>query len=595
MVRQRLLKWVIFDNMMNQKKIMLAKDLYVPGFLRHIIPMCLLANLLFIPGCASLQSQAVDAPEPKGVTLDEDLLYELLAAEFAGNAGDLETSASFYQQAAARSDDSRIAARATYIAIYGKQYERALDLLGRWRELEPENPDVDRLYAISYLHLQKPDLALPYVQAVLIKGDGSNKENAVAVKQLLDDVDTDVGLALLDGLNKVQSNNPQMLILEARFAAELEQYDRSVALLDRVLEIDSSLIDVHLIKARIYQAQGKREAAKAIFTQVLKDYPENLALRMQYARMLVEDKQYAEAREQYVILQEKEPDNAEIMLNLALLNIETEQLDEAAELLGRLIELDQKPDIAHYYLGRIEQNKEHYKIAIAHYLKVKNGNYVFEARLRIASLFAKLGRVDEAIEQLEVLAEDTENWSERVRAYLAQGEIFRSRQRHQESFEMYSRALMQKPDDINLLYARALVAEKIDRVDVAESDLLKVLSIDPENIDALNALGYTLADKTDRYQEAKEYIQKAAALMPEEPAILDSLGWVNYRLGNLQEALKWLSQAFERLADPEIAAHYGEVLWQSNQKDKARAVWQKGQEAGADHPVLVETLKRFNP
>ena len=311
--------------------------------------------------------------------------------------------------------------------------------------------------------------------------------------------------------------------------------------------------------------------------------------------MLVEDKEYKAAREQYLLLEEHQPDNADVLLSLALLNIEIDQLDEAAESLAHLIEIDKRVDIANYYLGRIAQNKSQYKNAIAQYIKVKNGVYVFEAKLRIASLFARLDRADEAIEQLRTLSDETENWSDRVRAYLAQGEILRQEHRYEEAFNMYSRALSFNKEDINLLYARALTADKVDRIDVAESDLLKVLSMEPENSDALNALGYTLADRTDRYQEARKYIQKAMELVPDDPAIMDSLGWVNYRLGNMQAALMWLSRAFEKLADAEIAAHYGEVLWQTNQKEKARAVWQQGKDADDKHPVLVKTLEKFNP
>ncbi|MCW8923565.1 MAG: tetratricopeptide repeat protein [Gammaproteobacteria bacterium] len=579
---------------------MLGIHKYTQCLLQRILFAGLLVAVVFSTACTPLAKSSVDAqadvpkPEPKGMTLDEDLLYELLVAEFAGNAGDLEMSADFYQQAAGQSDDSRIAARATYIALYDKQYERALDLLERWRELDPENPDIDRIYAVSYLHLHQPAKALPHVQAVLAHHEDDDKKRALVVKQLLgDENEPQDSFDLLEALNKVETDNPQLLILQARYAAQLEQYDQSIALLDRVLEVDDSLLDVHLIKARIYRAQDKRDESRAVIKQVLADHPDNLKLRMQYAHMLVEDKDYDAAREQYVLLREKQPDNVEVLLNLALLHIETEKLDEAAELLSHLIELDKKTDIAHYYLGRIEQNREQFKNAIAHYIKVQSGAYVFEARLRIASLFARLDRVDEAIEQLNILVEDTEEWSKRVRAYLAQGEIFRSRQRYQDAYDMYTRALSHNREDINLLYARALIAEKVGRVDVAESDLLKVLSMEPENADALNALGYTLADKTERYQEAKEYIEKALELVPEDPAIMDSLGWVNYRLGELQESLKWLSRAFEKLEDAEIAAHYGEVLWLTDQKEQARAVWQKGREVNAEHPVLIETLKKF--
>jgi tetratricopeptide (TPR) repeat protein len=176
---------------------------------------------------------------------------------------------------------------------------------------------------------------------------------------------------------------------------------------------------------------------------------------------------------------------------------------------------------------------------------------------------------------------------------LAQGEILASKQRYAEGLEMYSRALQQKPDDADLLYARALIAEKVDRIDITEADLLKLLSTQPENANALNALGYTLADRTERLEEARDYIKRAAELVPDDPAILDSLGWVSYRLGNMQDALKWLSMAFEKLEDAEIAAHYGEVLWKTNQKAEAEKVWNIGLENNAEHPVLLETMKRL--
>jgi tetratricopeptide (TPR) repeat protein len=146
-----------------------------------------------------------------------------------------------------------------------------------------------------------------------------------------------------------------------------------------------------------------------------------------------------------------------------------------------------------------------------------------------------------------------------------------------------------------LLYARGLMAEKVDRLDMAEADLLKVVTKEPNNADALNALGYTLADRTARYQEALGYILRASELVPDDPAILDSLGWVSYRLGKMDDALKWLSKAFAKLEDAEIAAHYGEVLWQTDQKDEARKIWKKGEQLNAENPVLVETLKRIKP
>jgi tetratricopeptide (TPR) repeat protein len=588
---------MVFSAMIDRMKKMIAINVFGSAFLRPLGFMAIAAVLVFSSACTSLNSPPEEiAATPETAVLDEELLYKLLAAEFAGNAGDLDSSVDYYRQAAYLSEDGRITARAAYIALYNKQYPRVLELLERWRELEPENPDIDRMYALSYLQLHQPVEALPYVQAMLAQENDSHNEKAIAVKELLDaEIEAEDALALLEALNQAQADNPQMLILQARFTLQLEQHEAAISLLDRALEIEPSLVDVHLIKAQIYLAQGDRDRARAVLAQVLEERPDDFALRMQYARLLVEDEDYEAASEQYQIVQQKQPDNAEVSLNLALLYIEIGQLDKAARLLEHLLELDQKTNIAYYYLGRIAQNREQYKTAIAQYIRVKEGPLAFEARLRVASLFARLDRADEAIEQLQVLAQRTDEWSERVRIYLTMGEIYRSHHRYKESFEMFSRALAENSEDIDLLYARALIAEKVNRVDVAEADLLKVLSMEPDNADALNALGYTLADRTERYREARDYIQRAIALVPEDPAIMDSLGWVNYRMGELPEALKWLSRAFDKLADAEIAAHYGEVLWQAGEKDKARKVWQKGQEANARHPVLMETLQRFKP
>ena len=554
-------------------------------------------SVLMINACASTQMRGVAEDSdglPAQSELTGDLLYDLLVGEFAGNSGDMALSVESYNRAAMKTQDARVAARATYIAVFGERYADALDLLERWKRLDPVDPDVDRMYAITYLKLGQPVESATYIQGILDTVEGNGHEKALAVKRLLaKESNTADGLIVLDTLNKADPSNQHMLILQARYAAQLERYDEALVLLDRVLEIDPALADVHIIKARILAAQGKQEQAMALVAMVLLEQPDNDHLRLQYARMLVEQRSFDQAKAQFNLLLKNDPENAEILLSLGLLNIETGELDEASVHLKHLVDIGQKENIANYYLGRIAQNQEEHKIAISHYLKVNSGDYVFDAKMRIAGLFARLGRVDEGLRQLEMLAEKQTSWPLRVRAYLAQGEILASKKRYAEGLEMYSRALMQKPDDADLLYARALMAEKVDRIDITEADLLKLLSAEPENANALNALGYTLADRTERLEEARDYIKRAAELVPDDPAILDSLGWVSYRLGNMQDALKWLGMAFERLEDAEIAAHYGEVLWKSNRREEAEKVWQIGLENNAEHPVLLETMQRL--
>jgi len=528
--------------------------------------------------------------------LDGDSLFNLLAAEFAGNSGNIEASLEYYREAAKTIEDSRIAARTAYIAIYGKDYEEALVALDRWHELEPDSAELPQMYAIIYLKLEQPEKAVPYIDVILSKSHGSSADEALAVKQLLaKEASSKDAYIVLQQLNKKEKKNKHLLVLESRYAAQLQQYDEALALLDQVLEMDPSLYEVLVIKSRILSAQGKHKEATLLIKQVLEEYPDNNALRLQYARMLVEQHNLEAAIEQYSILHKKMPDDGEITLSLALLNIETKRLDEAVEAFEHLIEIDKKTPIANYYLGRIAQNKGNEKQAVSYYLKVNSGEYNFDAQLRIGVLLATLGKYDEGLAKLEALGESQDDWTLRVKTYLAQGEVLRYQKRYKEGVEMYSRALQQNREDTTLLYARGLMAEKVDRLDMAEADLLKVISKEPKNADALNALGYTLADRTSRYEEALEYIKRAAELVPDDPAILDSLGWVSYRLGKMDDALKWLSQAFAKLEDAEIAAHYGEVLWQTNQKDKAREVWNKSKAQNADNPVLLETLERIKP
>jgi tetratricopeptide (TPR) repeat protein/predicted small secreted protein len=558
------------------------------------------ATITAVQTATEEDAEATDSTEAKkdkkAVNMDEDMLFNLMAAEFAGNAGDVDASLEYYREASKSIEDSTIAARTAYIALYGGHYDETLNALDRWRELEPDALDLPRMYAVTYLKLKQPEKAVPYIEQIMSDYNGSSVDEALAVKDLLvKEASTEDAYVVLQKLNEKNMSNKHMLILESRYAAQLEQYDEALELLDQVLEIDPSLNEVLIIKARILIAQGKHEEATLLIKQVLNEYPDNNALRLQYARMLVEEQDIDGATEQYMVLHENLPDDAEITLSLALLFIESKKLDEAVDTLKYLVETDKKVPTANYYLGRIAQNRGDDRQAISYYLGVKSGEYAYDAQLRIGILLAVLGKADEGLAKLEALAEEQTSWDLRVKSYLAQGEILRAQGRYQEGVEMYSRALQQKRDDTTLLYARGLMAEKVDRIDMTEADLLEVISIEPDNADALNALGYTLADRTSRYKEAQAYIMRASELVPDDPAILDSLGWVSYRLGEMDEALKWLSKAFEKLEDAEIAAHYGEVLWFSDQKDKAREIWNKGKELNANNPVLVETLNRIKP
>ena len=560
--------------------------------LKKIIPLA----LLLVAGCAT-NAPRVDAQAAAGPAQQElngDLLYQLLAGEFAGSRGDMDTAAQFYVEAAGNTDDPKVAARAAHIALYAEHYDEALDAIDRWQDLAPDASDeIARVRVLAMLHLGEVDAAVKQLAPMLLQ-DGKLNDTAIsALSHILQkEANPEVALSVLRKLDAMYPQRPRLMLLRARYEVNASQLDVAQGLVDGVIAIQPETGDAWLIKAQILAAQQNEGAAIAAVSKAVGLRSDDDQLRLQYARMLVQRKDYTHAWQQFNILHERLPDNPDVLLSLGLLSIETGKVDLANDYLQVLIDKGYHSSQAHYYLGRIQQSQGKLVVAIANFERVEKGEYFLDAHIRAAGLLAATGEVDKAMVQLQSLMQASDN-NDVVRLYLAQGEVLSSVQRNQEALNIYTAALKNSPENTDLLYARALTAEKLDMLEVAESDLRLVLIHEPENVNALNALGYTLADHSQRLQEARDYILKAAALLPDDPSILDSLGWVYYRLGEYEESVKHLRKAFAKIEDAEIAAHLGEVLWVSGQLEEAGKIWQRGASVRADHPVLVETMKRF--
>jgi tetratricopeptide (TPR) repeat protein len=248
-----------------------------------------------------------------------------------------------------------------------------------------------------------------------------------------------------------------------------------------------------------------------------------------------------------------------------------------------------------YLLGQLAELREQTGPALDWYGRIGSGLQREQARLRIAVLLDKTGKLDDALARLRELQASDSDYGEVLRdAYLLEAELLQKHQRSDEAIDAYARGLAIFEDDPELIYARALGHERRDDIAAAEADLRRLIELDPEDADALNALGYTLADRTDRYQEALDLIQRALKLKPDTPAIVDSLGWVLYRMGRTEEALPHLRRAFELQRDAEVAAHLGEALWMSGDKDEARSIWRVGRELDPDNRALKQVLERLD-
>jgi tetratricopeptide (TPR) repeat protein len=316
--------------------------------------------------------------------------------------------------------------------------------------------------------------------------------------------------------------------------------------------------------------------------------------RLAYARALVGEKQFDEARREFVSLLAANPGNADMVYAIAVLSLQLNDPDTAEGHLKRLVEIGySEADNARLYLGQIAEERKRLDEALQWYEQIKAGEQYVPAQVRIATVLAQTGRLDEARQRLQ--AAHTTTPRERVQLILGEAQLLRDSGRVKEAFDLLEGGLKTQPEQPDLLYEAALAAEKIGRPDVLESRLRRLIEIQPDHAHAYNALGYSLADRGERLDEAQKLIDRALDLSPEDPFILDSKGWLLYRKGESNAALEVLKRALALRPDPEIAAHVGEVLWVLGRRDEALKAWSDAVRASPNNEALAATIKRFRP
>ena len=463
-----------------------------------------------------------------------------------------------------------------------------------WVELSPESYDAHQSTAALLIRSDRVDEAIPHLEKVLELSPGDRRHGYMLVASLLSrEQDTNRALEVMEQLIAEHRDDPDALYALAHLANQLDRNEKAEQVLSTLLARYPEHGQALLLQARVLHSLGKGEAALESLRRALEQRPDNDQLRLTYARMLVDARQLAEARREFQILNRRLPDNTNVIYALGLLALEAGDTDDAINNFTQLVNDSDHEDEARFALGQIAEANKQPTVAIEWYQSVPQGERYMDAQLQAARLIANTKGFDEARRYLQELPLSTSE--EQIQRYLAEAELLSDEQRYEEAMELYDEALVLFIDDPQLLYARALTAEKIDRLDILEQDLRRILSRDPNNVQALNALGYTLTDRTNRHKEALDYIERAYRQNPDDPAILDSMGWVLYHLGRLEEAENYLKQAADKLEDGEIAAHLGEVLWARGKKEEAKKVWNEGLKFAPEHKVLQQTIERFIP
>ncbi len=572
--------------------------------MRKIAPLLLLTGTL--AGCGAVANRSPEPPphvevpvtlvdpapaELPASSLTPELLFEVLLAEIAAQRGDLVTSASHYLAIATETRDPGAARQATRLAAVARRLDLAAQAAGVWVELAPTEPSARHSLSALLIQQQRTEEALPHLREYMaLSQKGERTAYADVAKLLSEDSNKVRALVAMERLLG-GDEHPAALRAHAELARLSGEGERALELVNRALSGDADAVPALILRAEIHSGAARHGEAAEDLRRALALNTEDHHLRLRYARELVVAGDLEEARVQFRTLADALPDSGELIYAQGLLALQAGDEVAAKAFFRNLVVLGQRVEEAAYSLGQMAEVEQAFQEAVDWYSEVAGGELFFEAQLRIGVLMGKLEGLEAAREHLHGIPVETP--AEELRLTLVEGEILRDHREHAQAMVVYEEALERFPDNPELLYAHALTAERVDRIDLLESNLRAILEKDPENAQALNALGYTLADRTERFEEAFELIGRALILMPDDPAILDSMGWVLHRMGRYEEALTYLQQAFDHLVDGEIAAHLGATLWMLDRRDEAQTVWQRALEVAPEDEVLLRTLQQF--
>ncbi|KIQ96008.1 tetratricopeptide repeat protein [Lysobacter sp. A03] len=557
-------------------------------------PLRLFISAVLLLLASAFSASAAPAAEVPTADPVIETLEPLIAAEFALQAGRLEEASRWYLQAALAADDEALTERATRIALLSRDDESAARLLELWRRQGGNS--VNFLGAEASLALRRGDERKAQrflVQLLGMPGDeGWRQVLGVMIAGARDPAQSS---RVLEGLVRRGSIPPtlQAWLAFGGLAQRLEQPELAERIVAEVLKRFPGEPRVALLRVSQLREARRVDEARDVLASIAEraEDDDELRLAIAYEYDTLGDLAAAEAT-----LARGEQDDQTYGLRASLLARAKDNVSLLA-LYEELSARGQVPDPRRrLLLGQVAEFLKRYDEALNWYQGVPGGAQRVPAMLRSANVLHELNRADEAFAQLrEMQADASTTDTARRDAYLLEASLHEHDEDAAAEKDAFSRGLAAFPDDLEILYARALSWERGDDIARAEADLRRILVIDPESVAALNALGYTLADRTDRYQEALELINRARAAEPDNAAITDSYGWVLYRLGRNDEALVALRQAFALQKDAEIAAHLAEVLWTLGRHDESRKYLEEAERIDPDNRALKRVKELTGP
>ena len=582
-----------------------------------LVPVALSALLL--PGCATVQPSAQaasgatakqlasEAAEDDTASADDklpslpltpDIMYKMMLGDVAASRDNLPLAVSAYLQLSRETGDPRIIRRAVELAVRARDTESAIQAAQLWVQVDANSQQANQMLASALLGAGRVGEAEPYLTRLLASDVVRRPALLMQISRMASagprGADRSAQAALVDRLSAPYLDLPEARFARAQANIAANRVPLALNELQAALQLKRDWESVALFKSQLEQAQGSNASALQTLQQFLAANPAASQARLQYARLLTSERRYDQAREEFLKVLRANPENPDVIYAVALLSIELKQYDDARELLERLLSTTFRDrDQVFLYLGQIEEQQKKLPQALTWYREIGAGERYLPAQLRIAAILVQQGKLDDGVRHLQSVADASAPM--RNKALMAQAQLLRESGEPARAFDVLEKALAASPQDPDLLYDTALQAERMGKPEIMERHLRKLMVLRPDSAQAFNALGYSFAERGVKLDEARTLIEKALKITPDDPYIIDSLGWVLFKQGDTAGALSQLTRAFNLRADPEIAAHLGEVLWAVGRRDEALKTWRDAQRDSPENEALTKTIQRFQP
>jgi len=553
-----------------------------------ILKVFVMVVLTFLVGCSTMPEQfavrdglaeesLVPVKAHANRALDKltpDFLYLFLTAELAAQRGMYDVALDSYLQAAGQVFDPRVAERATKIALFRKRYQDALKAVTLWLERDSDNLIARRVGAVLAIKEGNDEALLEHMGFVLKADPAGFEETLFELVSSLDSVQEQNNLyKVLERLRPAYPKKGSIYLAQSLLSLQQGKFQQAKQKVTRALLLQPNWVRAHVIKAQIFVHLGDFQEAELVLQRIIEKRPAMVKLKLLLAQTQINSKDFVAAAKTYQEVLDLHPHDMNSQYALAMIYMQLNEYKQAKSVLLGLVDKPLWGDRSNFNLGRVAALEGDLEQAIGWFDRVLKGDYLFRARISAIELLMDGGFLERSglrFDEVEAV-----NSSQELRLILLRSQWLSIQSRYSEAFNFLTQSLKKMPDKKEVLYTRALVAEKLDKLAILESDLLNIIDRYPDDADALNALGYTLVDRTERLEEAEVYLTRAIALKGQDAVIIDSYGWLKYRQGLYEQAVSYLQKAYQLEREPEIAGHLVEALLTMGRTQEARGVFEE--------------------